>query len=366
MTTVKPSVLFVCVHNAGRSQMAAGYLQALAGDRVEVFSAGSAPKDQINHIAVEAMKEDGIDISAPVISGNTITLLSDNYVGFLIVVTYRTNAGDAYAVARPFLGSLSGERDNSGGYSPGGLEEATATDPAPWTAQHLGCGIPRLHVSVSYDETIYASGLPNISAIVRGKKVYDPRLDTTVGGLGAHRVNDPSTWTWSRNSALCAADYLMDELGFGVLPSEINWEAVAVAAYTCDDWLLVTAAKAINSVTKAVNGQVQSMTLHGLNVGDNVQFSSMAGMVQLNTVTATVTKVVSPTVFEIDVNTTALGTFTSGNYAKRQRRFTCDGVLSTEADRKANLEQLLGSLGGDHRAPIAARSSAENSASWAT
>jgi len=59
----KPSVLFVCVHNAGRSQMAAGWLSHLAGDRVEVRSAGSAPADQVNPAAVEAMKEVGIDIT---------------------------------------------------------------------------------------------------------------------------------------------------------------------------------------------------------------------------------------------------------------------------------------------------------------
>ncbi|WP_072814658.1 arsenate reductase ArsC [Rhodococcus zopfii] len=59
-----PSVLFVCVHNAGRSQMAAGFLTALAGDRIEVRSAGSAPADQVNPAAVEAMAEVGIDISA--------------------------------------------------------------------------------------------------------------------------------------------------------------------------------------------------------------------------------------------------------------------------------------------------------------
>lgn len=58
------SVLFVCVHNAGRSQMAAGFLHHLAGDRIEVRSAGSVPGDQVNPAAVEAMKEVGIDISA--------------------------------------------------------------------------------------------------------------------------------------------------------------------------------------------------------------------------------------------------------------------------------------------------------------
>jgi protein-tyrosine-phosphatase len=61
--TDKASVLFVCVHNAGRSQMAAGYLRALAGDRVEVRSAGTAPGEQVNPSAVAAMAEEGIDIS---------------------------------------------------------------------------------------------------------------------------------------------------------------------------------------------------------------------------------------------------------------------------------------------------------------
>ena len=59
----KPSVLFVCVHNAGRSQMAAGFMTHLGQGRVEVLSAGSAPKDSINPVAVAAMAEVGIDIS---------------------------------------------------------------------------------------------------------------------------------------------------------------------------------------------------------------------------------------------------------------------------------------------------------------
>lgn len=63
-TQTKPSVLFVCVHNAGRSQMAAGYLRHLAGERIEVRSAGSMPADQINPTAVDAMREEGIDITA--------------------------------------------------------------------------------------------------------------------------------------------------------------------------------------------------------------------------------------------------------------------------------------------------------------
>lgn len=71
----KPTVLFVCVHNAGRSQMAAGLLQHLSEGRVEVLSAGSAPKASINPVAVEAMLELGIDISS-----NSPKILEDSAV----------------------------------------------------------------------------------------------------------------------------------------------------------------------------------------------------------------------------------------------------------------------------------------------
>lgn len=66
MTGDIPTVLFVCVHNAGRSQMAAGYVRALAGDRVRVLSGGSEPAAAINPVAVAAMAEVGVDISAEV------------------------------------------------------------------------------------------------------------------------------------------------------------------------------------------------------------------------------------------------------------------------------------------------------------
>lgn len=85
----KPSVLFVCVHNAGRSQMATGYLRHLAGDRVEVRSAGSMPADQINPVAVEAMREEGIDIAGE----QPRTLTSEAVEASDVVVTM--GCGDA-------------------------------------------------------------------------------------------------------------------------------------------------------------------------------------------------------------------------------------------------------------------------------
>lgn len=86
------TVLFVCVHNAGRSQMAAGYLTALAGDRIEVLSAGSEPKDQINPVAIQAMAEEGIDIA-----GSTPKVLTTEAVrGADVVITM--GCGDACPV----------------------------------------------------------------------------------------------------------------------------------------------------------------------------------------------------------------------------------------------------------------------------
>jgi arsenate reductase (thioredoxin) len=85
----RPAVLFVCVHNAGRSQMAAGFLQYLAGDRVEVLSAGSQPADAVNPAAVAAMAEVGIDLAAA-----TPKLLTDSAVQEADVVV-TMGCGDA-------------------------------------------------------------------------------------------------------------------------------------------------------------------------------------------------------------------------------------------------------------------------------
>ena len=90
--STRPTVLFVCVHNAGRSQMAAGYLHHLAGDRVDVLSAGSQPADEVNPVAVAAMAEDGVDIER-----ETPKLLTDAAVREADVVV-TMGCGDACPV----------------------------------------------------------------------------------------------------------------------------------------------------------------------------------------------------------------------------------------------------------------------------
>lgn len=78
--TGKPSVLFVCVHDAGRSQMAAAFLSHLSGGQIEVRSAGSAPADSVNPAAVEAMNEIGIDMSAEIPKVLTTEAVQDSDV----------------------------------------------------------------------------------------------------------------------------------------------------------------------------------------------------------------------------------------------------------------------------------------------
>lgn len=90
-------------------------------------------------------------------------------------------------------------------------------------------------------DPVWQRGFPaNVAVVVRGKKVYDPRLDSTFTGTwgtgsGAHRVATPSTWAWSRNPALCTADYLLDtDLGCAIAAARIDYNSVALAADVCD------------------------------------------------------------------------------------------------------------------------------------
>jgi hypothetical protein len=89
-------------------------------------------------------------------------------------------------------------------------------------------------VTLTYDETMFADGLPSFSAVVRGARVYDPRKDSTNGGSGSHRYTDPTTWEWTRNPALAARHYLTHEWGLGIANSRIDDATVIAAANACE------------------------------------------------------------------------------------------------------------------------------------
>lgn len=144
-------------------------------------------------------------------SGATVTLTDTSTVGQQCLVTYTwDDAPNSFVRVKKFLGVAAGARDTD-------LE--TASDGA-WTADHLGKGVARVHLTLKYDQDVFPSGIPNVSAVVRGKKVLDPRTGVTA---------------WSNNPALCVRDYLTSVAGFGAGSVEIDATAVAAAANICDE-----------------------------------------------------------------------------------------------------------------------------------
>lgn len=113
------------------------------------------------------------------------------------------------------------------------LSQVTAFE---WDSAHTGLGIAYLALRYRFDTAVYPQGKPEVSALVRGKIVYDPRLDSAPG------VHPTSTayQAWSENPALCLVDYLLDgTLGFGEDPLRIDWDLVVAAADLCDETVTV-------------------------------------------------------------------------------------------------------------------------------
>lgn len=123
-----------------------------------------------------------------------------------------------------------------------------------WSSNHRLLGCAYVHVRLRRDSDAYANGAPNNFRFgYKGAKVYDPRLDSTNGGAGAHRVDVPSTWAHSANAALCTADYLIggaitnsasrvNMRGFGAAPADVDWPTVIATANICDELVTVPVA----------------------------------------------------------------------------------------------------------------------------
>lgn len=115
----------------------------------------------------------------------------------------------------------------------------TTAVPSQWTSAHRGRGVAYVAIQYEFDTNVYKNGKPEVTLLVEGAKVYDPRLDstqTTIPGSGTHRVNDSTTWAYSTNPALCLANYLISSrYGMEESTSRIDWDLVADAADICDE-----------------------------------------------------------------------------------------------------------------------------------
>ena len=151
---------------------------------------------------------------------------------------------------------------------------------AKWTSNHILRDTAYMYVRLKYDAEQFANGLPNISATVRGKKVYDPRKDSTSTvydsalGVSTQRLATPSTWSFSQNPALCVYDYLRDtKYGLSESASDINQSGLATAISLCDQ-----------NVALAAGGNQARYTLDGVidtanSKKDNIEamLSAMSG-----------------------------------------------------------------------------------------
>ncbi len=195
----------------------------------------------------------GINIIPPLTSGSTNEFLNQ----VLAVAGHECNQLGTVYFNRAAIGTISSVTgtDNDGKVTTGVYNEKawvrryTGTDtqsvdyklatafPSQWTAAHAGKGVAYIALTFKYDEEVYKTGKPEITCLVQGKKVYDPRLDSTrTGGSGSQRVTDPSTYTYSSNPALCLADYLIsNRLGLGEDPTRVDWALVMDAADICDE-----------------------------------------------------------------------------------------------------------------------------------
>lgn len=106
-------------------------------------------------------------------------------------------------------------------------------EPTAFSSNFRGRGTAYVALRYKWNDKKFSGGVPNPQFLVRGRRVYDPRLDSTNGGSGSQRYTDPTTWTWSSNPALCLRDYLTSELGGGFPHTEIDDALVIAAANVC-------------------------------------------------------------------------------------------------------------------------------------
>jgi hypothetical protein len=135
-----------------------------------------------------------------------------------------------------------------------------------WTSSHVGAGCAYVHVEVQWDSDILTS-IPQFQFLVKGAKLYDRRLDTTAGGSGSHRLNDPSTWAYSTNAMVAMDHFLLgyqvedDPLAFGIglSATEVPYAQFEAAADLCDEDVETGTGGAVETIKRyAINGVISA------------------------------------------------------------------------------------------------------------
>jgi hypothetical protein len=161
-------------------------------------------------------------------AGRVVTMTTATYLGLDVIITYRVNVGKAYVKVLKRLGASTGR-------TVGENAELLTNSGGEWTNDHKLCSIPHLEVTFIFDPTIYPAGFPNVTAICKGKKVYDPQTATTA---------------WSNSPALCWRDYMVNKVG--------------VAASLIDDTSVIAAKTACATTYTTATGSQAGYTCDGI------------------------------------------------------------------------------------------------------
>ena len=232
-----------------------------------------------------------------------------------------------------------------------------------WTSSHRLDGICYIAAHYKFDREGMFSGIPQMTVQVRGKKVYDPRLDSTAGGSGSQRFDDVSTYEFSSNPALCFLDYIVDnQYGKGLTESQINMSTFSSAADVCDT--LVD--------QPYFNGTAQSLTWSGTSGDDFITISGSSANsewyqnkidelldlfdsngngvldgVEIKDIQRT-NYFGSTENFRIFFDGTLGSTYSSqtGTSLLKVKRFTCNGYLDTNKNVMENAKELLANMRG--------------------
>lgn len=192
-------------------------------------------------------------------NGNTVTILTDTATmggdQRTLIVTYRAKqGGKAWVRVRKNLGDPAGGVFDVDG---AGTTLTAATD-GKWSATDKLCGIPNVCITFEFDPSGYmwAAGLPQVTLVAKGRTLYDPTKDSTNGGSGFHRFNDPATWEWSQCAVLGWSDYMVRRVGCGF--DEIDWAAARAAVPVCNAAVTLKAGGAEPAFT--ANGYISTAT----------------------------------------------------------------------------------------------------------
>ena len=159
------------------------------------------------------------------ISGGGLTLtVTDGLGSDPVTVVYKTTVNPAVIRVQKHLGSDSQTVDTY----------LNGVKPTEWDSSHRLRGCAYLVVTLDLEDPRFQGGPPNLTCRVKGKKLYDPRLDSTNGGSGSHRYATPSTWEWSDNPALCTRDWIVGEYGMASDNADILDAFTIAAANACD------------------------------------------------------------------------------------------------------------------------------------